>query len=272
MRTKRRRQLIGTVYVLPALLFVLAFTVYPLGQMIWMSLNSWSLITPPKYIGLDNYKQAFDDRQFWVSFLFTLKYTAIITPILIIGGYLLALLTATNTRLRRFTRGAVFIVNPNHESCTLYPEEIEQLLTTGRIGLVTQETIQEGQMVLAGTPRQTPDWLINGLAALYAKLPFVVAAYLLETVRPDISNETIWLVTLVVEPPYEDRAVHATSAALQEPWAEAFGVVDLTTVTPDRTEDLLEGAMKFYERDSSVKNTDIAPGIPRKMLKEQPSR
>lgn len=165
------------------------------------------------------------------------------------------------------TRGAIFIINPNHEACTLYPEEIEQLLTTGRIGLVTCETIREGQTVLAGPPLEKPDGLVNGLVALYAKLPFVLAAYLLETVRPQISNEAIWLVSLVVEPPYEDRAVHATSAALQEPWAEAFTMVDVTTVTPDRTEDLLEGAIKFYERDPSVRNTDIAPGIPRKMPK-----
>jgi multiple sugar transport system permease protein len=105
----RRSRLVGLAYLAPALLFVLAFTVYPLGQMIWMSLNSWSLITPPKYVGLDNYKQAFDDRQFWVSFLFTLKYTAIITPILIIGGYLLALLTSQNSPMRRLTRTVVFI-------------------------------------------------------------------------------------------------------------------------------------------------------------------
>jgi multiple sugar transport system permease protein len=48
------------------------------------------------------------DHQFWVSFWFTLKYTAIITPILIIGGYLLALLTAGNTPLRRVTRTVLF--------------------------------------------------------------------------------------------------------------------------------------------------------------------
>ena len=49
-------------------------------------------------VGLDNYKRAFDDSQFWVSFRFTLKYTLIITPILIVGGYLLALLTVARTR------------------------------------------------------------------------------------------------------------------------------------------------------------------------------
>lgn len=107
-RTSRRR-LTGIAYLAPALIFVLAFTVYPLGQMIWMSLHNWSLIAPPRFVGLANYERAFGDRQFWVSFVFTLKYTALITPVLIVGGYLLALLTAQNTGLRRFTRTIVFI-------------------------------------------------------------------------------------------------------------------------------------------------------------------
>jgi multiple sugar transport system permease protein len=109
MYRSRRRRLVGLAYLAPALIFVLVFTGYPLGQMVWMSLHNWSLITPPRYVGLANYERAFSDHQFWVSFLFTLKYTVLITPILIVGGYLLALLTASNARLRRFTRTVVFI-------------------------------------------------------------------------------------------------------------------------------------------------------------------
>jgi multiple sugar transport system permease protein len=109
MNRKSRGRLVGMAYLTPALIFVLVFTVYPLGQMVWMSLNNWSLIAPPKFVGLANYERAFGDRQFWVSFVFTLKYTAIITPVLIVGGYLLALLTSRNTPLRRFTRTVVFI-------------------------------------------------------------------------------------------------------------------------------------------------------------------
>ena len=104
-----RSRLVGMAYLAPALIFVLAFTVYPLGQMIWMSFHDWSLITPPRSVGLGNYQRAFADRQYWVSFLFTLKYTAMITPILIVGGYLLALLASQPSRLRRFTRTTVFI-------------------------------------------------------------------------------------------------------------------------------------------------------------------
>ncbi len=109
MRRTRRRKLIGTIYVMPALLFVLAFTVYPFARMFWISLNDWSLITPPEYVGLDNFSRILDDDQFWTSLRFTLKYTLMITPILMIGGYLVALLTASNTRLRRFTRTVLFV-------------------------------------------------------------------------------------------------------------------------------------------------------------------
>ena len=62
--------------------------------MIGMSFTNWSLITPPKFTGLTNFQQLFADKQFWGSLGYTLKYTLFITPILIVGGYLLALLVA----------------------------------------------------------------------------------------------------------------------------------------------------------------------------------
>jgi multiple sugar transport system permease protein len=104
-----RNVLLGLLYVAPALAFVLAFTAYPLFQMVWVSLHSWSLIAAPKYLGLANFARAFGDSQFWVSLLYTLKYTLYITPILMVGGYLLALLTVENTPLKRFARGVVFM-------------------------------------------------------------------------------------------------------------------------------------------------------------------
>ena len=103
-----RNRLTGLAYVLPALAFVLIFTAWPFLQMVWISLNDWSLITPPSFVGFQNYLDAFADSQFWISLRFTLKYTLLITPILMIGGYLVALLVTPNNRLRRFTRMAVF--------------------------------------------------------------------------------------------------------------------------------------------------------------------
>lgn len=99
---------VGLLYLTPALAFVTAFTVYPFVQMIWMSLHSWSLITEKKYVGVGNFVKAWHDPQFWVSLGFTVKYTLLITPILMVAGFAIALLTATNMPLRQFTRGVVF--------------------------------------------------------------------------------------------------------------------------------------------------------------------
>jgi len=109
MKARRRRTLTGLVYLAPALLFVLAFTAYPFAHMVRVSFTDWSLLSPPQFVGLDNFERAWHDEQFWTSLMFTLKYTVLITPILMIGGYLIALLTAPNTPLRRLTRTVVFV-------------------------------------------------------------------------------------------------------------------------------------------------------------------
>ena len=62
-----RNRRLGFLYVLPALLFVLVFTAYPFIQMVWMSFHSWSLIKPPKFIGLNNFARLYEDEQFWTS-------------------------------------------------------------------------------------------------------------------------------------------------------------------------------------------------------------
>jgi multiple sugar transport system permease protein len=101
--------MLGLLYLAPALAFVLVFTAYPVVQMLWMSLHNWSIIEPAKWVGFANFVKAYNDRQFWTSLGFTLKYTLYITPILMILGYLIALLTAANTPLSSFTRAVVFV-------------------------------------------------------------------------------------------------------------------------------------------------------------------
>jgi multiple sugar transport system permease protein len=100
---------LGLLYLAPALFFVAAFTAYPLIQMLWMSLHNWSIIEPKRWVGVANFVKAWNDRQFWISLGFTLKYTLYITPILMVLGYLIALLVAQNTPLRKVTRAVVFV-------------------------------------------------------------------------------------------------------------------------------------------------------------------
>lgn len=109
LTANRKRALVGSLYLAPAVLFVAVFTAYPFVQMFWVSLTNWSLLEPPEYVGLNNFMKAFGDKGFWTALGFTLKYTIFLTPILMIGGYLLALLTAENTFLKRLARGIIFM-------------------------------------------------------------------------------------------------------------------------------------------------------------------
>jgi multiple sugar transport system permease protein len=109
MTHQRRRALVGLAFVAPALLFVVVFVLYPLGELFRLSLTSSSLLGGEKYVGSANYIKAWDDETFWNALLFTLKYTAYITPILIVSGFLLALLTLAPVRLSRLTRTVVFL-------------------------------------------------------------------------------------------------------------------------------------------------------------------
>jgi multiple sugar transport system permease protein len=105
----RNKELAGLLYMAPALLFVLAFVLIPFGQLIYTSFTSASLLGGGSWVGWANYERIWHDSNFWKALGFTVKYTIYITPILMIGGYLLALLTATNRPILQFARGVIFL-------------------------------------------------------------------------------------------------------------------------------------------------------------------
>ena len=70
MRSRRR---VGLLYLAPALAFVAAFTLYPLGQMVWMSLHDFyftapGVSVPQPFVGLDNFAAVLADPRVHRSF------------------------------------------------------------------------------------------------------------------------------------------------------------------------------------------------------------
>lgn len=87
----RRQALTGILFVLPPVAFVAIFFLVPLALTFWMSLNRWPLIGATHFIGLDNYTALLADSTFWQSLTFTVRYTALVTPLLFVVGLALAL-------------------------------------------------------------------------------------------------------------------------------------------------------------------------------------
>lgn len=65
------------LYLLPSLIFLVAFTHWPIIRSVWTSLFTWNLTTPdPTWAGLANYRQMLADPVFWQVARNTLLYAA----------------------------------------------------------------------------------------------------------------------------------------------------------------------------------------------------
>lgn len=108
-RRSRRRAVSGLLFVLPAVCFTAIFFVVPLAMTVWMSLNNWPLLGKPRFTGLDNYVSLLQDRSFWSSLWFTVKYTLAVTPPLFLVAFGLALLVQRRAPLVGVFRTAYFL-------------------------------------------------------------------------------------------------------------------------------------------------------------------
>lgn len=83
----------GYVFALPWLIGLLVFVIGPIFASLYLSVTQYDILSPPKFIGLQNYQHAlFGDNLFWLSILRTLEYGIITVPLGLIGSLLLALL------------------------------------------------------------------------------------------------------------------------------------------------------------------------------------
>ena len=98
----RRRQLAGIMYALPTLVFVVVFFILPLLLVGQMSASDWKLLGGDKGINFPtNYGALNNNPLFWPAIEFTIRYTVIVTVLLIGLGLGLALHRAGDEPLGR---------------------------------------------------------------------------------------------------------------------------------------------------------------------------
>lgn len=105
----RRKQLIGLLFVLPAVSLVLVFFAIPLCMAFWMSLHNWPLMGKPRFIGLDNYVNLLQDARFWGAMQFTALYTVVVTVAIFAVAFPLALFVDKGRPLTKFYRTSFFL-------------------------------------------------------------------------------------------------------------------------------------------------------------------
>ncbi len=104
----RRIDWSGYLFVLPFFVPFLVFSVLAILFGFYVSFTEWGIIGTPKWVGLDNYVQAFQDPDIPVAWWNTLRYGLMTVPSVIILGLLLALFVNRRLPGSTFARTTFF--------------------------------------------------------------------------------------------------------------------------------------------------------------------
>ena len=96
-------------FISPAVIIIIGLSVVPMVWSLILSLQSADLITPPTWVGLQNYKVLAQDPNFRAAVEHTLIYTALFVPLSIVGGLGLALMLNRRIRFIGIYRTLVFV-------------------------------------------------------------------------------------------------------------------------------------------------------------------
>ena len=94
----RRRAWEGRLFALPFVLGFLAFWLYPLAYSVYLAFQEWDLLSPPEFVGGENFAQLLTDESIRLSIYNTSYYTFIGVPLQLALALALALLL--NVKIR----------------------------------------------------------------------------------------------------------------------------------------------------------------------------
>ncbi|MBR4081207.1 MAG: sugar ABC transporter permease [Clostridia bacterium] len=97
------------VFILPAMVFLAIFVVYPVIDVIVRSFQEWNMIKPPKWVAWKNYQYNFRKREFWDAIWNTCIYTAAMVGIGLPLATVIAVWLNKSTKLNNALRNVMFM-------------------------------------------------------------------------------------------------------------------------------------------------------------------
>ena len=91
-RMARKEALWFWFFISPWAIGFLIFTIGPILFSLYLSFTRYDVVTAPRWVGLQNYRQLFDDTIFWKSLRVSAYYTVLSVPLGIFFSLMLALL------------------------------------------------------------------------------------------------------------------------------------------------------------------------------------
>jgi putative chitobiose transport system permease protein len=105
---KRKLKATPYLFLAPALLLLGIFVIYPIIAVVYYSFTDYNIVTPPVFVGLDNYEKLVSDNVFWLALTHSIVYL-IVTPVLIVMSIALAIVVNRQLRGIHIYRALYFV-------------------------------------------------------------------------------------------------------------------------------------------------------------------
>lgn len=109
VKRSQKKKWLPYLLVSPYLIFVTVFVVFPVLFCLFLTFNKWNIISPMKFIGIDNYTRLFHDRLFWKAIGNTMKFLLLHIPLQLLVSLFLAYLLNQKLRAAAFFRASFFM-------------------------------------------------------------------------------------------------------------------------------------------------------------------
>ncbi len=97
------------IFLLPSLSGLLLFTAMPILSSLGLTLFEWDLLTPPSFVGVNNFRRLLADDDFWQALKNTLSYIVFYIPLVMTGSLAIAVILNQKLRGLLFFRAAFFV-------------------------------------------------------------------------------------------------------------------------------------------------------------------
>ena len=112
MTTKRlkalKREASGIAFVLPALIPLAVFVIYPIIRCFVLSFYSYNMTSAMKFIGWRNFTKLLRNEDALLAILRTLQYALVVLPVVLLGGFALGIMLSGKSKVNVFFRTLFF--------------------------------------------------------------------------------------------------------------------------------------------------------------------
>jgi oligogalacturonide transport system permease protein len=110
IKVRRNYQYAGYLYILPWLIGLLIFQLYPFISSLYYSFTDYNMVSAPKWVGLDNYHKIFtEDPDFYQSLKVTGIYVLLAVPVKLAFALFVAMLLSAKLKAINFFRTVYYL-------------------------------------------------------------------------------------------------------------------------------------------------------------------